>query len=87
MEYDFNEYNYDMVSVQAHVLNINLCKEVTGGLFYIYLLYTYYRYKCINLFSSEVGAKKGVFTSIHPGPSIPLFWRPLLYFYAILLDL
>ena len=66
MEYDFNEYSYDMVSVQAHVLNINLlCKEVTGGLFYIYLLYTYYMYKCINLFSSEVGAKKGVF-NIYP---------------------
>ena len=33
-----------MVSVHVHVLNTNLCKEVTGGLFYL-LLYSYYMYE------------------------------------------
>ena len=47
MEYDFNEYNYDMVSVHVHELNTNLCKEVTGGLFYL-LLYSYYMYEMID---------------------------------------
>ena len=44
MEYDFNEYNYDMASVHVHVLNTNLCMEVTGGLF-SFRLYTYYMYE------------------------------------------
>ena len=33
MEHDFNEYNYDMVPVHVHVLNTNLCEEVTGVYF------------------------------------------------------
>ena len=32
-----------MVSVHVHVLNTNLCKEVTGGSFYLFL-YSYYMY-------------------------------------------
>ena len=44
MEYDFNENKYDMVSMHVHVLNTNLCKEVTGSLFYL-LLYSYYMYE------------------------------------------
>ena len=44
MDYGFNEYHYAMVSV--HVLNANLCKEVTGGLFhFLFVLYTYYLYE------------------------------------------
>ena len=42
--------------IHVYVLNENLCKEVIGGLF-LFVLYTYYLYDCINLFSSEVGAK------------------------------
>ena len=40
MEYDFNEYSYEMVSVHVYGLNTNLCNEVTGG-FFVYLLYVW----------------------------------------------
>ena len=44
LQYDFNNYNYDMVSVLVQVINTNLRKEVTGGPF-SFLLYTYYMYE------------------------------------------
>ena len=65
MDYGFSNYHWDMVSVHVHVLNANLCKEVTkevtGGLFHFALCtLLIICVKCMNLFPSEVGAKKKV---------------------------
>ena len=56
--YDFNEYNYDMVYV--HVINTNLCKEVTGGLF-SFLLYTYYMYEMYKSVLKRSGGPRKVY--------------------------
>ena len=86
--------------VSVHVLNTNFCKEVTGGLF-SFLLYTHYMYEIQKSVLQRGGGSRKVYSlgrasaccrrrifNIYPSMAkCTTIFRPLLYFYAILLDL